>query len=195
MFLKTLILNSINTNLNYKKLLKCLQKNQHFFSSVPEIVLLLICLKIFFYFMLLFLQLSLFLCIYFTDWSRVLMAEKLELNFKHFKAWESIQILSQGLIFKIENLCLNNICRKKPPKCRSGKHFKKSFNAVSLNLFLIKEIAFWRSWREVGGGHIYHLVLHYWPRLGLNASNWESSKFSRKRESKSTFRVGFLLKY
>jgi len=55
------------------------------------------------------------------------VAENLELNFKHFKAWESIQILSQGFIFKIENLRLNNTCRKKPPKRRPGKAIQDIF--------------------------------------------------------------------
>jgi len=45
LFLKVVIPNIINTNLKYQKLLQCLQKNQHLFSSVLEIVFLWICLK------------------------------------------------------------------------------------------------------------------------------------------------------
>lgn len=55
------------------------------------------------------------------------MEENLELNFKHFKAWESIQILSEGLLFKIENLCLNTTCRNKPPKHRPEKARQEIF--------------------------------------------------------------------
>ena len=99
----------------------CLQNHQHLFENHS---LILCC---FFYdpwgpfqpkpfYVSMILQLSCFFCHYFPDQCIPLTAENTELNFRHFKAWESIQIPSPRLIFKTENVYLSNRCRKKPPK-------------------------------------------------------------------------------
>lgn len=47
----------------------------------------------------------------------------------------------------LQNWCLNNTCRNHQNRAL-GKPLKRSWNVVSLNSFLIEEIAFWRRWRK-----------------------------------------------